>query len=369
MNRLSHLLAYTLAAIFGLTGHADILLVCQNGCQYSSIADAIAAADDGDTIQLIAETYEVDASISLQGKAVRLVGTTDSSGAPASIIDGQGSVQIFVCDSGEQSSTILDTLVIQNGYSPSGPSGGGAVLIDSTSPSFLNCHFIDNTSDLWGGAVSMIQNGAGPTQPTFTNCLFHGNAAGAGGAISGGLFVEPAIATCTFSMNTAIQGGGLWFTGVSSTTVSNCTFSDNTAAATGPNESPEGGAVYTAGIVLSNCVLSGNTPDGLYNFSNGLKGAPTPVRLVDTIICGNTDGDSSVQVTGIVEHVGETRIHPRCEDSFDLGDLDQDGDVDPADWELLGHELGICPADLNLDGIINGKDVGLLFTFWGPCLP
>ena len=49
------------------------------------------------------------------------------------------------------------------------------------------------------------------------------------------------------------------------------------------------------------------------------------------------------------------------------GDLDLDGDVDGADLGLLLASWGPCDgcsADLNLDGLVDGADLGLLLANW-----
>ena len=56
-----------------------------------------------------------------------------------------------------------------------------------------------------------------------------------------------------------------------------------------------------------------------------------------------------------------------------LGDLNVDGVVNGADLGLLLGAWGVCPGapgctgDLNNDGVVNGADLGLLLGAWGIC--
>ena len=53
-----------------------------------------------------------------------------------------------------------------------------------------------------------------------------------------------------------------------------------------------------------------------------------------------------------------------------LGDFNDDGQVNGADFGSLLASWGLCkacPPDLNGDGSVNGADVGLLLSVWGPC--
>jgi hypothetical protein len=57
-----------------------------------------------------------------------------------------------------------------------------------------------------------------------------------------------------------------------------------------------------------------------------------------------------------------------------LGDLNLDGVVNGADLGLVLGAWGACPGDvpgclgdLNVDGVVNGADLGLLLGAWGAC--
>ena len=51
-------------------------------------------------------------------------------------------------------------------------------------------------------------------------------------------------------------------------------------------------------------------------------------------------------------------------------DLNEDGDVSPADLALLLGDWGACdgcPADFDNDGSVGAADLALLLGSWGPC--
>lgn len=64
--------------------------------------------------------------------------------------------------------------------------------------------------------------------------------------------------------------------------------------------------------------------------------------LEDTVICANGDGNAQIQVSGPVTHVGETLVHPDCNNCYEPGDLNGDGCVDGADLGLLLSLGPIC---------------------------
>ena len=121
---------------------ADTITVCSSGCDHTSIIAAIAAASNGDVIQLSAETYSEGAEIDTLGKAITLRGTVDKkSGAAASILDGGNAHRVLICQSGETASTVFRDLVIAHGSAEQ----GGGMRINGASPSFFNCSFQNNT--------------------------------------------------------------------------------------------------------------------------------------------------------------------------------------------------------------------------------
>ena len=64
-----HIAAVALA-LLASSATAETITVCAKGCDYTSINAAIAAASDGDVIQLAAETYYEGEVIDLLGKEI-----------------------------------------------------------------------------------------------------------------------------------------------------------------------------------------------------------------------------------------------------------------------------------------------------------
>ncbi|WP_413862013.1 carboxypeptidase-like regulatory domain-containing protein [Methanobrevibacter sp. UBA417] len=110
---------------------------------------------------------------------------------------------------------------------------GGAVYLDNTSPdnsiSFINCSFIDNSAKIKGGGIYTLN-----TNLKIINCNFTSNNAGeAGGAIFTNL-ANVEIINSNFINNSAVSGGGI---NIISGEIINSSFTGNYAETLG-------GAIY-----------------------------------------------------------------------------------------------------------------------------
>lgn len=102
-------------------------------------------------------------------------------------------------------------------------------------------------------------------------------------------------------------------------------------------------------------------------------------RLLPSIIewsadCNN-DGivDYGQILNGTVSDVNQNGIPDSCEsgggedDDSVPGDFDGDGDLDLEDLAAIREELGICAADINADGVVDGVDLAHVLGWWGVC--
>lgn len=349
------------------TAAAETITVCSSGCDHASINAAIDAANDGDVIQLSAETYAEGAEINTLGKAITLRGAIDKSGAPETVLDGGTPVggydghRVLVCRNGETETTVFENLVIQNGYAVGNfggiGNGGGGMYNSATSPTVLNCVFRDNLAVYVGGGMF---NDNGST-PTVVGCVFTGNTANTGGGVGNQKFQPDEDESDDGGDDLAESGPSL----------TDCVFEGN--------DSAYGGAIFTyTDVVLNGCTLSGNTAvyggGGIYNGPFVYEADATP-SLTGTIVCGNEIG----QVSANYSDLGGNCVMQICEDcEFPAGipcpaDLDGNGVVNAADlgllamaWSTDGSSAG-GGADLDGDGTVGASDLGLLVAAWGPC--
>ncbi|HUB26869.1 MAG TPA: right-handed parallel beta-helix repeat-containing protein, partial [Tepidisphaeraceae bacterium] len=146
-------------------------------------------------------------------------------------------------------SAVLDGFTITGGNNTNA-SGGGGLLMKDSNPTIENCTFIDNTAEGEGGAVGCSADFNEHGGPTFTNCTFTDNTAGlSGGAVAGG-DTFATFTNCTFSNNLAGSSGGAVAIGDESTFV-NCLFYGNKAS--------QGGAISVSYAVITNCTFTENT--------------------------------------------------------------------------------------------------------------
>ena len=408
---------------------ADTITVCLDGsCDHTSVQDAIDAAKDGDVIHISPGLYAHGSPINPDGKQIVISGT-EVDGVPATILDGNESHRVIICGSGEDESTLFENLIVQNGLADEAAFGGtvgrgGGMLNNGSSPTIKNCIFRNNVALQRGGGMANrgsdsashpqivdcvflnnqstsgggIRNDDG-SSPVISNCLFQGNKAlemgggweGDGGAIGNAYYCNPIISACQFIDNeTDGNGGALSNNNYGQVAMVDCILSGNLSSLGG------GGAIYTAdfgttSLSLRNCVICGNTKTQVLGTWEDLGGNCIEAVCKECPTCPDSDGDgvcdefdqcpgepdSDTDADGVVDCLDECPLDPnkiepgRCGcgvvDTTVAGDFDCDGDFDTDDYEAMKAALGICPGDLDGNGIVNGADLTIILGFWGPC--
>ncbi len=306
----------TLAAGLASSAAADTITVCLDGsCDFTDPVAAVASASMGDVVEIAAGHYLLTESLLvLQEIVVR--GEVDTSGEPATVLDGQASVQIL------------------------------AVAAVGPDAEFENLVFTDGRAD-YGGAIFLY--GA---SPVFRNCLV--------------------------TANRANWNGGAMFVNDSSPTMIDCELANNLASNSQFPGNGTGGAVFVGSgtLTLIDSAISANESalwgGGIFLSSAGI------LNLQSSRVCGNTATMSpqiGMNPGAVINDLGGGCVMADCEDCPTAppcpADLNMDGVVNGAD---LGIQLGWwgackggCAADLNLDGMVNGADLAMLLSDWGVC--
>ena len=335
--------------------HANTITVCLLGCDYASINSAIAAADDGDVIQLAAGTYLEGSVIDTNGKAITLRGAITQFGTPATILDGGWAHQVLQCISGETSETVFENLLIQNGVAIS-PAAGGGMYNQASSPTLTNCWFEGNASFDGGG---MFNN---QSSPILIRCTFRANYSPSnlgGGGMCNSNNSNPTLLDCKFVENESeLMGGGMANHSESSPLLINCTFTNNSTRLWGggmanwsSDSSPN----------LANCTFAGNFAG---NRGHGMYNIGTNTMMTN---CTFT-GCCQVSPAGSFVDGGGNDYEWWCDDCRANVNCADDA-VNTLDLEYLFSRWGSADpqCDLDGDGVVRASDLGLLFAAWGPC--
>ncbi len=177
----------------------------------------------------------------------------------------------------------LDGTAVLDGFSITGGNAnlgsqhtwGGGMYNYSSSPSIINCTFINNTALVYGGGICNHVNSS-----QIENTVFVNNTASLGGGLAD-YYSSCNIISCTFTNNTAsgpnFSGGGLYFR-ESSSSLTNCLVNNNTAN--------NGGGIYIkdASPSITNSTITESSSSALY-----CTGATTSPTIINTIIWGNND--------------------------------------------------------------------------------
>jgi predicted outer membrane repeat protein len=210
---------------------------------YETIQEGLDAASAGDTVLVLPGTYtgSGNRNLDFRGLGIVLLG---ESGASGTTIDCEEVDRAFLFDDGEGPDAVVEGFTVLDGATGRGGAvridsssptmracvfrdctstgDGGAILADQGAPAFDSCVFEDNSAEDRGGAVYLLRSPA-----TFTGCSFARNSADYGGAFYGRLPAVPAFEDCTFLGNASSRTGGAVRLYGCSPTFSNCRFEDN----------------------------------------------------------------------------------------------------------------------------------------------
>lgn len=263
-----------LAALASNAALAADYTVCASGCDFATLQDAVSGANDGDTLELAAETYtgevHVTKALNIEGPASGFA-TLDADGDSTALFvrtigislsrviltgaDGFAGLRV-----GRNSSLDADEVYILNN---AGTYGGAYVRGDLDATLLV---VAGNTStDVFAGGVNVMAG----AQLTVDNGTFMGNVGYNGGAI-GNISSDVLITASSFTANEAYLGGAI-HNSFGSTEVYDSSFSNNYADSIGGAWSNHniGGTVTVSGTgYAANSTGSGNYED-CYDVNGG----------------------------------------------------------------------------------------------------
>lgn len=143
--------------------------------------------------------------------------------------------------------------------------GAGAKINANQTGTVENCDFLENFSDLVGGALLLSGNF------NVRNCSFDSNTAGWFGAAVVSL-EQANLVNCTFRMNESPSGGAVWTTGPLN--LINCSLSGNTGGAIALVQTTLGAPAL---VQASNCIMWGSSPSHFAVDSLSSFDPPAPI--------------------------------------------------------------------------------------------
>ncbi|CCI03907.1 Cadherin [Microcystis aeruginosa PCC 9443] len=243
---------------------------------YTSLQDALAAAQSGDKIWVTAGTYKPttgtdrNATFTLKNNVEVYGGfagtetnfsqrnvlnnVTTLSGDIGTVNNTADNVYHVVTSNSPANTAILDGFTISGGNangSGTNQNVGGGIFIPDSNPILRNLIVENNNATLNGGGLFSTGN----ANYSLTSSIFRNNTSASGGAISN-QSSSPTLTDVTFTNNTATGLGGAIYNTFGSPVFNNTTFSNNTAT--------HGGAIYNGGSspVFNTATFTGNTSIG-----------------------------------------------------------------------------------------------------------
>ncbi len=258
------------------------ITVCPSGCDHTTLAAAVAAANAGDVIQISPGIYP--AANILIDKDLQIIGVSG-----LSFIEGSFPNRHFRIAPGKTVKFI--NLALINGH-VDGDIGGGAIFNEGTlnieQVTFQHNHADLGSGSSFGGSGGAIYNKLGATL-NILNSTFIDNENDAGG--DGGAIFNRGTVTIdgsTFERDTAVNSGGAIANSGGVANITNSTFTNNFA-------DEKGGAIGCGGGTVNlNFVTISNNECGFPDAGGGIWASGSGIMNVkNSIIANNLDRDGA----------------------------------------------------------------------------
>ncbi len=326
---------------------------------FATIQSAVDAVPDGGLILVRPGVYEEHVDFGF-GSATRQFVLASTDGAETTIIEGSADVDesVLLVRANFDSRTRIEGFTIrggEQGHANAGFDQGGGIFMANNSISLWNCRFLSNEAPFGGNLYAFGFSG------DIRGCLFSGGRAlvDAGNVMLHGS--EAVLADCQLGGGTAINDAGGLKVVNGFVDVLECVITANSAQ-TG------GGVLYaeTPGQATELNFVGSTVRLNSADFGGGFWSSPNGdgPNLGTSIVCDNTPDN----FFGPYTDLGDNEI---C---VCVGDLNLDGRVDGTDIGLFLAYAGSdcepgsnCPGDLNGDGQISGADLGIMLGNWGEC--
>jgi hypothetical protein len=332
---------------------------------YATIQQAIdtAPASVMRIIAVAAGTYA--GPIAFNGKPVVVRGMS----AAQTILDGTSGQQSSVVrfNGGEPAIAALERVTVRGGTSgspiPSNPSvlvGGGLFGMDSAA-SVRDCVFENNAAGFGAGAYFLRCSGS------VAKCVFRNNTASAdGGGVQSNQGTQQFTGVTVQGNFANSRGGGVHLVQGQPTLTSVQVVGNHS------NNLIGGLSWYSIGdaaarLQVFNCSVTGNSASVLYGgigVSDQTSSPPSvpTVAMLGTTVCSNLPRPN---FAGHYQNLGGNTV---CDC---VADLLLDGVVNGADLGALlsawGPCMGACAADFDANGAVDGADLGVMLSAWGVC--
>jgi hypothetical protein len=140
-------------SLFSSTCPLEAASVIRVPADQQTIQSAIAAASDGDVVQVAAGTYIEN--LNFLGKAIRV---RSEQGPDLTIIDGNGAGPVVTFLSGESRQSVLNGFTVRNGANPVGDADGGGIRIVESSPTVSGNIITNNSYTIVATASDLVGN-------------------------------------------------------------------------------------------------------------------------------------------------------------------------------------------------------------------
>jgi hypothetical protein len=336
---------------------------CQTVFVPGDFATIQAAIDSAPTdsmriVKLAAGTYP--GPIAFNGKPIVLRG----SGASGTVIGGTGGQSVSVIRlQGEPAIAAIESLTVTDGLTGTNPPGtsflvGGGLYAKDSAVRLRNCVFAGNVSGFGGGAYFLNCTGM------VMNTEFRGNTASTdGGGVQANQGAMRFIDVVVTDNQCNSRGGGMHLV-QGRPELLRVTVTGNSSS------NLMGGVSWFAQgspgseLAMTACTVSGNSAtvaQGGIGVTESAAMVPA-LTLSATTVCGNLPRPN---IAGRWTDGGGNDV---CDCP---PDLNLDGVVNGADLSLVlsnwGPCAGLCAQDLNSDGVVNGSDLAAILSGWGAC--